>query len=90
MIVADDDRVCVVKRVDAAEVLQLGLKREANEVAKRARWRQTSLDSTPTTCVRRCRRWGCSMSECSTTSPSGKGIRCMWMRGGTSKGGCFL
>lgn len=37
VIVADVDGVVVVRREDAAEVLQKGLEREANETAKRAR-----------------------------------------------------
>lgn len=43
VVVADVDGVCVVRREDAAAVLEKGREREANETAKRARLRSGEL-----------------------------------------------
>lgn len=43
IIVADDDGVCVVRRVEAAEVLKKAQAREANEASKRARFEAGEL-----------------------------------------------
>src|SRR5689334_18238940 len=44
-------------------------------------WLRANSASTSTTCAASLRRWASNMSE---------GVACMWMRGGTSKGGYFL
>ena len=43
VVIADDDGVCVVRREEAAEVLEKALAREANEAAKRARFEAGEL-----------------------------------------------
>ena len=43
IVVADDDGVCIVRREEAAEVLEKALAREANEAAKRARFEAGEL-----------------------------------------------
>lgn len=43
VVIADIDGVCVVRREDAAEVLQKGREREANETAKRTRLKSGEL-----------------------------------------------
>ncbi|MEO1556783.1 MAG: 4-carboxy-4-hydroxy-2-oxoadipate aldolase/oxaloacetate decarboxylase, partial [Pseudomonadota bacterium] len=43
IVVADDDGVCIVRRNEAAEVLEKAQAREANEEAKRARFEAGEL-----------------------------------------------
>ena len=67
---------------DAAAVLEKAQAREAAEEAQaRSGSPRASSASTSTTCAASSRRWASNMSD---------GVRCMWMRGGTSKGGYFL
>jgi len=58
IIIADDDGVCVVKRMEASDVLAAAEKRMANEDAKRKRLASGEWAWISTACVRRSRRRG--------------------------------
>ena len=81
VVVADDDGVCVVPRARAAEVAAKAEARIASEAARRARLAAGELGLDIYDMRGRLAARGSGMSE---------GVRCMWMRGGTSKGGYFL
>ena len=92
-IVADDDGVVCVPRGDVARRWRPRRARVAKEERAARPWPTASSAWTSTTCA------PCSPSSASSTSRPGTrkadgaerdGIRCMLMRGGTSKGAYFL